>query len=333
VAGSKQIVHGNKRAEAFLNGAVAIFEQRGTKSCSVEARLELARCYHRQGLFDIAREIISTAFSELPEDRLELKTFALVIWGVIERDSGRLNESLFKLREAANIEIEGRLVTNRCYLDLATTLKDLALSEHNEEYLQEAKNHFWRALYESEVLGHHRNVGSVENNIGFLLLNLGLYEEAKEHLLRSRRIFDVLLDSVRGAQVHDTLARLYIETKEFGLAEAVIDRAVESLELTDSEAILAEALITKGRVLCAVRRYAESKRCFEAAYKIAQRCGDIQNSARALLGLLEEIKDKIDSSDVRHVAEQMQELVAAMPQCALRVRVEGAIAQFISHNR
>jgi tetratricopeptide (TPR) repeat protein len=326
IAGSKQMVHGHKHAEAFLNGAVALFEQLGISSRSLEAQVELARCYYRQGLLDIARETISEALSKLPVDQMELKTFALVIWGVIERDSGRLNESLVKLREAASVETANRLVTNRCYLDLATTLKELAFLEGRATDLDEAQVHFWRALFESEALGHHRNVGSVENNIGFLLLSLGFYGESEQHLLRSRRAFQTLSDSVRGAQVNDTLARLYIETKQLSLAKRAINEAVESLELTDSEAILAEALTTKGIVECKEGRYGEARRTFGVAHKIAQRCGDVQGSGRALLTLLEELGSHLDPKEAVMVAHEVRDLLSKTPQSPLVAKIEKIIA-------
>ena len=327
IAGSKQLLHGHKHAEAFLNGATALFEQLGINRRSVEAQIELARCYYRQGLLEIARETISKALSVLPDDEIELKTFALVIWGVIERDSGRLNDSLVKLREAAQIEAAGHLITNRCYLDLATTLKELAFCDTKEDYLHEARLHFWRALYESEALGHHRNVGSVENNIGFLLLNLGFYQEAEEHLLRARRIFQTLCDIVRGAQVNDTLARLYMATEQLTLAQQAINQAVESLELTDSEAILAEALTTKGIVECRRGHYREAKRSFEAAHKVAQRCGDTQGATRALLALLEEARNEMDEGEMIAIAAQVKRSLSSVPQSPLGIKVEKLMKQ------
>ncbi|HXQ74008.1 MAG TPA: winged helix-turn-helix domain-containing protein [Pyrinomonadaceae bacterium] len=330
IAGSKQVVHGHRHAEALLNGSVALFEQLGVKTRSVEARMELTRCYYRQGLLDIARETILAALAELPADQLELKTLALINLGVIERDSGRLKDSLVKLREAASLEVVGRLVTGRCNIDLATTLKDLAFSHGEKQYLAEAKSRFLRALYESEALGHHRNVGSVENNFGFLLLNLGAYKESELHLLRANRIFNALCDNVRGAQVKDTLARLYIETKQHAHAEQVIDLAVEILECTDSEAILAEALTTKGIVACRAGRHSEGKRSFEAAYKVAERCGDHQGVVRALLGLFEEMRDRLDEHDRRKIAHQLMRLVPAIQQPSLLARAEHVIAQFIA---
>ena len=327
IAGSKQVLHGHRYAEALLNGSVALFEQLGVKSRSVEARMELTRCYYRQGLLDIARETISTALSELPADQLELRTLGLINLGVIERDSGRLEESLIKLREAAGVELAGSLVTGRCNIDLATTLKDLALSKSDEIYLEEARFHFVRALYESEALGHHRNVASVENNIGYLLLNLGSYQDSEQHLLRARRIFDALCDNVRGAQVNDTLARLYLETRQLANAEEAIDVAVETLERTDSEAILAEALTTKGIVAGRLRRYSDAKTSLEAAHKVAERCGDFQGAVRALLGLVEEVSGYLDAHERLKIARQLMRFKPAIHQPSLAIRVEQAIAQ------
>jgi tetratricopeptide (TPR) repeat protein len=238
-----------------------------------------------------------------------------------------------KLREAARLEAVGRLVTNRCYLDLATTLKELAFSEGADTHLSEAKLHFWRALYESEALGHHRNVGSVENNIGFLLLSLGFCGESERHLLRSRRIFEALSDSVRGAQVNDTLARLYVETKQLTLAQEVIDRAVNTLEMTDSEAILAEALTTKGIVESRRTRYGAAKRSFEAAYKIAGRCGDVQGAARALLAHLEEMQSILDRKDALELASRASELLRAIPQPSILARIEKVAARIVARRK
>jgi DNA-binding winged helix-turn-helix (wHTH) protein len=327
IAGSEQIIHGHRHAEALLNGSVALFEQLGVKSRSVEARLELARCYYRQGLLDMARETLSSATSELPADELELKTLALVNLGVIDRDSGRLEDSLIKLRQAAALELAGNLLTGRCNIDLATTLKDLAFAKHEDGYGLEAKLYFLKALYESEALGHHRNVAAVENNFAFLLLNVGAYEESEQHLLRAHKRFEILGDKVRGAQVNDTLARLYIQTTRYADAETVIETAVEILELTDSEAILAEALATKGIVASRLGRYADAKRNLEAAYKVAERCGDLQGAVRALLGLCEELPDYLDVTETTKIVALLTRLLPTIPLPSLSSRVDQMIAE------
>ena len=327
IAGSKRILHGHRHAEALLAGSIALFEQLGVKTRAVEARMELTRCYYRQGLLDLARETISAALDDLPENQLELKTLALIKLGVIERDSGRLNESLLRLREAANLETDGHLVTGRSNIDLATTLKELAFSEGAGNYLAEARLHFLKALYESEALGHHRNVASVENNIGFLLLNLGVHGESERHLLRARGIFESLGDHVRGAQVNDTLARLYLETRRYADAQVVIDDAVATLELTDSEAILAEALTTRGLVASRAGHYDEARESFGAGYRVAERCGDYQGAARAVLTTFEEMKQRLDKNEFQEMLHQFRKIIPAIQQPSLADKIKQVVAQ------
>jgi TolB-like protein len=325
MAGTKQMFHGHKYGEAFLNGSVALFEQLGTRSRSAEARVELARCYYKQGLFDIARETISSAYSELSDDEVETKSFCLVIWGEIERDSGRLRDSLTKLREAITLGVAEPFVRSRCYLDLATTLKELAISEEEEGYFNESKLFFLKALHESESVGHHRNVAGSENNMGFLLLSLELYDKSEEHLLRARKLFENFSDAVRGAQVKETLARLYLKTKRLALAHQVIDEAVATLELTDSEAFLAEALTTAGIVAAKQLRFADARKSFEAAYKVAERCGNNEGAGRALLAMFEEMNDSIDKEECNQIADKLHQLFAGTQHKGLGVRLQKCV--------
>jgi TolB-like protein/Tfp pilus assembly protein PilF len=326
IAGTKKMIHGHRGAEAFLNGAVALFEQLGMKTRSVETRVELARCYYRQGQFDIARETVSSCYSELPYDEVEVKTYCLLAWGAIERDSGRLKDSLAKLREVLNLATAGHFLTNRVHHELATTLKEMAISEGEQSYSDEARLHFLQALYECEVLGHHRNVAVAENNLGFLLLSLGAFAESEKHLLRSRRLFECFSYSIQAAQVNETLARLYIDTKQYEIAQEVIAKAVETLEFTDGEAFLAEALTTAGIVAAKQHRYIDASKRFEAAYKVAERCGDNEGAGRALLIMFEEMGHRLEQLEKTQISEKLKKLFAMTQQTALLARVEKCIA-------
>jgi DNA-binding winged helix-turn-helix (wHTH) protein/Tfp pilus assembly protein PilF len=328
VAGSSQVLHGHKRVESFLNGSIALFTQLGIESRSSEARIELARCYYKQGLFDLGRESLSEALSELPNDQIEIKSFGLLVWGAIERDAGRLKDSLSKLRQAASLEGTGPLASGRCYPELATTLKELANAECDEQYSDEAALHFQRALYKFEAVGHHRFVAAIENNMGFLLSSLGLLEESEQHLLRSKRLFDSLSDGVHGAQTNETLARLYLENKQFALAEEVIDRAVKTLELTDGEAALAESLTTPGVIAAKQCRYSEAKKSFEAAFRVAERCGDHEGAGRALLFMFEEVNEGLDLHEKVQILERLKRLLGRTQEPALQARVEKCIKSY-----
>jgi len=332
LAGSKRVAN-HKRAEAFLSGAIALFEQLGTKSRSIEAQVELARSYYRQGLFDLARETFSHALRHCPESEMELKCHCLIFWSVLERDSGRLSDSIARLQEAESLHVSGLLMRGRCDLELATTLKDMAICECQDSYNNRARVHYRNALYEFEAIGHHRMAAIVENNFGFLLLNLGFVGESEVHLLRSRRFFDALSDNLRVAQVNETLTRLYIATKQYSLANDTIESAVRSLELTDGEAVLSEALTTSGIVACRGHRYGDAQKKFEAACNVAERCGDREGERRALLSMFEEMRERLNDEELHQVSEKLKRLQSFSEPSPLAARIEETIAQIAKRKR
>jgi len=325
LAGSKRVAN-HKRAEVFLSGAIALFEQLGTKSRSIEAQVELARSYYKQGLFDLARDTFSLAISQCPQSEAELKSHCLIFCSVLERDSGRLYDSMARLLEAENLHVSGLLMRARRDLELATTLKDLAVCESKESYNDRARVHYGNALYEFEAIGHHRMAAIVENNLGFLLLNVGFHEQSEIHLLRSRRFFDALSDNLRVAQVNETLTRLYIATERYSLAKQTIENAVQALELTHGEAVLSEALTTNGIVACRLHRYKDAKKRFEVAYNVSERCGDREGARRALLSMFEEMRERLDHDELRQIVQKLQRLQSFSEPSPLSARVEVTIS-------
>jgi hypothetical protein len=152
----------------------------------------------------------------------------------------------------------------------------------------------------------------------------------EKHLLRSRRFFEVLLDKFRGAQVNETLTRLYLATHRYSLAENAIEDSIQTLESTDSEAVLCEALTTAGIVSSKLGKYGTAKNRFEAAYKVAERCGDREGGRRALVSLFEEMRDCMDDQELRQLLIRLTRLCSMTEPSALVTRVEGTVAQITS---
>ena len=328
LATTKQTTNGYRRAAALLNGSIALFEHLDLKNRSVEARAELARCYYRQGLFDIARETLAAALTELHDDQLEIRSRCLIYLGMLERDTGRLSEAIDRLKEAASVMAPvGPLVSLRYHLEVAGTLKELALAEGQETYKDDAESHYRAGLYESEAIGDHRTTATVENNFGLFLLNLGAWEESEKHLLRSHRFFEVLLDKFRQAQVKETLTRLYIATKRYSTAQTTIEDSIQTLESTDSEAVLCEALTTGGIVSSRLAKCSEAKNRFEAAYRVAERCGDREGGRRALLSMFKEMRDELDSDELRQILNRLTRLQSVTEPSSVVGWAEETIAQ------
>jgi tetratricopeptide (TPR) repeat protein len=238
-----------------------------------------------------------------------------------------LKDALARLIEATKVmESSGLWAVCRCHLELASTYKDLGISEGAASYFNAAKDYYLRALHEFASVGNHRYVSIAENNIGFLLLTMGTYEEAETHLLRSRTLFEAFDDLVRVAQVNETLARLYIASEQFLSGQSAIELTVKTLELTDEEALLAEALTTRGLVHSKLGNHIEAKKNFEAAYSVAERCGDHEGAGRAILVMIEEIGERLGDVERKQVSSQIKRLLSVTQQTGLRARIEKALA-------
>ena len=322
ITSSRQVRIGQKEAEALLNGAIALFQHLGSRTRFAEARIELACCYYREGLFDLARTTLKSVLDTLPSEDHELRSLALIRLAVIERHAGRAHDSLALLNEASeSAELTGPWVTGRYHQELASTLKDLASAENSATYYEQALMHYREASNEFQAVGNHRYAAAVENNHGFMLLTFGHLKEAEDHLWRARRLFDGFSDHVRRAQVDETLARLHIAAQRFQSAEEAASRAVETLESGDEEALLAEALTTRGLVLYKLDRNSEAKGALEGAYRVAERCGDHEGAGRALLIVVEEMCENLGVDERGELRARIEKVLEHSQQAGTRGRL------------
>lgn len=314
---------GQKHAEALLSGAIGMFEHLGAKRRAAESRIELALSYYRQGMFELAANTLMRALEDIDSRDNDLRSLALIRLAVVERHAGNVQNSLEHLAEAGEmVEFNGPLLTGRYHHELATALKLSAIAENRSDYSDNVTFHFHRAVYEFVAVGHHRYAAVVENNHGFLLLNLGMMKDAEAHLQRAQKVFTVLNDKVRRAQVDDTLAQLYAATERFDLAQQVVERAITSLEESDEDAILAEALTTKGVILCQLNRHLEARGILEGARRIAERCGDSEGAGRALLVMMEHMGKELDELERQALASRMCKLLENCQLATIRTRLQ-----------
>lgn len=333
VASTRQVPRGQKHAEALLNGSIALFEQLGLKTHSAEGRIELAYCYYRQGLYDLARSTLQTSLKELSPDDYELRGAALIRSAGLERSSGCPQNALAFLNQAAEIiELTGPWVNGRYHFELATTLKELAITESCNEHISFALKHFQEGLYEFKAIGNHRYAASLENNFGYLLLNLNQFDEAEDRLVRARKLFDSLGDKVRRAQVDETLAQLHLARRQFDLAHQAISQSVETLETGGEGALLAESLTTQGVVLCRLGRRREAKRVLDRANRVAESCDDSEGAGRALLIIIEEMCGELDDDELQELGARLEHSLSGSRQQSIVERLRKC-RQLICHVR
>ena len=322
IASTKQAFAGQKPAESLLNGAIALYEQMGDNIRAAEGRVELACSYFWQGLFDLARTSLRSSLNSIPHDERELRSVALIRLALVEHHAGRLHDALALLTEAEPLIVDSRpWIKGRFHLEYGTTLKDLGIAENRPAYFDRALSHYEQALVEFGDLGNDRYTAIVENNYGFLLSTLKRFDEARSHLNRARRLFEVFSDQVRRAQVDETLAQMYLACEDHESAERSIKLAVTSLEGTSEDALLAEALTTQGLILCRLGHRHEAKPVLERARRVAERCGDRESAGKALLIMIEEMAEHLADDERREIGAQANQLLANSQQYATRERL------------
>jgi len=326
VASTKQQLGGQKEAEGLISGAIALFEQLEETQRAAECRIELAYCYYREGLFDLARKTLASSLKDLSSEYENSRSVALIRLAIVERHSGRLRDALALLNEAATvIDSADSWGKGRFHLELATTLKNLGLAENSHHFLEAALEQYPRAFEHFQAIGNLRYSAIVENNQGYLLSSLKRFGEAEAHLKRARKLFDSLRDEVRRAQVDETIAQLYLASGKYDSAQDSISSAVETLETSGDDALLAESLTTQGQILIKLGRRHEAKPILERAHRVAERCGDHEGAGRALLILIEEMCDQLADDERREIGTRANQLLANSQQKLTRDRLKACL--------
>jgi signal transduction histidine kinase/ActR/RegA family two-component response regulator len=323
VARAKRIIGGQRLAAALISGAIALFDHVAENTRVIEARIELGCCYYHQGLFEIAHSTLQSCVTSLTDKDYELRAVALIRLAIVERHSSRLHEALSLLEQVSLVEnkitpwTKGRFQT-----EMANTLKEFGVANGQKHYFGRALGHYKEAAFHFEQVGNLRYAAAVENNRGYLLLSLERFAESKSHLERARTLFSGLADTIGCAQVDETMAQLYLGSGDYQSAKQSIELAVNTLEGSGEDALLAEALTTQGLVLCRLAHRQEAKPILERARRVAERCGDREGAGRALLILIEEMCDQLADDERREIGAQANQLLANSQQHATRERLK-----------
>ena len=323
VARAKRIVGGQRLAEALISGAIALFDHTAEITRVIEAQIELGCCYYHQGLFEIAHSTLQSCVKNLTNKDYELQAVGLIRLAIVERHSSRLHGALTLLERVSAVEDRiSPWTKGRFHTEMANTLKAFGVAEGQKHYFDRALSHYQEAAYQFEEIGNLRYAAAVENNRGYLLLSLARVAESKPHLERARILFSGLADTIGCAQVDETMAQLYLASGDYESAQQAIELAVNTLEGSGEDALLAEALTTRGLILCRLGHRQEAKPILERARRVAERCGDCEGAGRALLILIEEMCEQLADDERREIGAQANQLLANSQQQATRERLK-----------
>ena len=295
--GGEQITGAQEQAKDFLSESLTIFEARKYKKKIAEAQTELALCYMRLGEYDNASDLLNLALAELNID-CELKAKAILRSCIVKRHVSPLNEALLYLTSNAPLfdKINSSLLKG-CYHQ---TMGDALLEIRESDYLDRAFLEYTAASYHFEQAEHRRYLANVENNLGFLYLEINCCKDAHEHLNRARRILITLNDRITLAQVDETRARVFLKERRNAEAEKAAWSSVRTLESSDRPSLLAEALKRHGMALARLGHHSAALNAFRRAIDLSadtfNRAADIALTAFQELGERLAVKEAVTTS-------------------------------------
>lgn len=299
IGSARQIDGAQETAKDFLSESASAFAGLGDASKGAEANIALAVCYWREGSFDEARVTLQEVLIRLGDNQSELKARALLNKAMVEGAARRPSDALHILIDAAPLfdESDNHALRGSFHSVLASVLKTLGASEGRPDYTDRALIEYAAASYHFEEANHVRNRARVENNLGFLYLQCGKIAESHEHLDRARSIFAALKENGSVAQVDETRARVFLAENNAEEAERLSRTSVRTLETGGEQAILSEALSTRGTALARLGRFNDARLVFERAIETAEQSGNNKSAGLAALTYLEELSGEFTSQE------------------------------------
>jgi tetratricopeptide (TPR) repeat protein len=300
IGDSRPIEGAQEFAKNLVTRALEIFERLGDFERALEAKVELGICYWHQGALDEARVVFNQAYGAAQGTGGEQEARAILHAGIMDLLSDRLDDALETIQLAeplygpdARPAARGRFHSTR-----AMVLRRLYGSTKEPEYADRAFIEYMAAVVNFEEAGHERFVARTENNIVYLLMDLGRYDEAPAHLERARRIFLSLRDSTSVAQVNETAARVSLAQGRESDAERAAFQAVHVLERGDDLSLLAEALRTHGVALTRLGQVDSALAQFARSCEVAERAGDREGSGLTCLAMMEELQGRLRAPEL-----------------------------------
>jgi tetratricopeptide (TPR) repeat protein len=296
-------------AKDMIDRSLRIYERLNLSERVAEAKSELAYCYWRQGEYDNARALLREAIADLRNP--ELKAEAVLRGAVVEKCAGHAAEALAALNESAPLFESGSSLAlrGRFHLERATFLKYLAEASSDEGLADRALIEYAAASYHFREAGHERNLALVENQIGFLLFEKGMFAEAHDHLSQASETFVALGDRFRAAQVEETRAQVFLGERKYVDAERAASDAVRVLEKGDTHSLLLEALTTLGRAQSRGGYYGAGRLTLYRAVEVARATGETRDFVCAVVVAVEELIGHTPSGELVELYGEASELI------------------------
>lgn len=323
--GSKNQFQGAQEvARDLITESISYFESVGDVTKIAAARTEIAYCYWRDGQLNEARAMLHEALKKLTTPG-NTRARALLKLTTVEHSAARYHEAWRILNENAALfqKLSNQTTKGSYHSELAIILWSLATAEKSQDYLSQAVTEYERADHQFKLARNIVFRADVKNNIGFLLLKLARFKEARKYLEEARRLTVSFKDKTRTAQIDETLAQVLIAEGDLRQAELVSRRAVSSFERSGHRCMAAEALITQGIALARLRKTESAHFIFQKAIQTALRIDAPNIAGLAALTMIEEI-DNLSPTTLHAAYQQAREWLSNSQSQDIKIRLADA---------
>jgi tetratricopeptide (TPR) repeat protein len=328
-----EIKYADEYARDLISESITLYEALGDSRKIAEARTELAWCYWRSGANDEARILSNEALKRLTIGG-NARANALIVLSFVEWAESRHKEVLRILTENASLfeRITNHTFKGTYHNQLGITFRVIgSTSKRRSDYFQRAIAEYHAADDEFKLAKNVVYRAHVKNNIAYVLRELRRFKDAHQYLEQARRLFTIVGDKVRTAQVDDSRAQLLIAEGKYAEAEPLARSAARSFERAGRQCLLAETLINQGIALARMRELKRAQFIFQQAIEIAHQAGALNRAGLAALTMIEELDNL--STDVQSVAyERAKEWLASSESPDIRPRLR-AVAKKIDGKR
>lgn len=337
LASAKQIKGAQANAKELIAESIRLFELEELGVKAAEARAELGWCYWREGNFKSAREVLRQALKAMGDgaDGSKARAGALMYAAIVELHSGHPAKALDLLKESEPLfsPCDGDALKGRFNNNLGLVYKELGQETGREDFFDKAVIAYTAAGFYFSQAKAKRPFAHSENNLGFVLLLCGRFDEAAGRLERAHKYFVKLDDTGTAAQVKETQAQLHLAQGRCREAERAAAEAVRVLEAGERPAVLAEALTTRGVALARSGRFDESRKTLERAVGVAEEAGAWERAGLAALSALEELSDRLNFFEARKLYERACSLLAGAHHYGTLRRLSDAARRLIAATR
>lgn len=332
LGGGKQLPGATELGKDLLSESITSFQALQAHEQVAEARTALAHCYWLEGAHDEARVLLDETLRELGASTSMQQGLTLLAAAIVAASAARYKDALNYLSTAAPFfaASDNHINRGRYHAELGIVLDALNAETQEPDEADRALMAYTAASFHFEQAGHVSYCASIENNLGLLLGRLKRYTDAHEHLKRARRLYAQHGDGTRGAQVDETRARVLLAEGHNAEAARLAHAAVQGLEQSGQQGLLAEALTTHGTALARVGQVEPARTTLLRAFDVAEQAGELEGAGRAELTLLEELCAYLPPQEARAHFLSADELLARAQDPALGARLRACARRVIA---